>query len=340
MANTNWLKKPAYEQVQEFVANASLGIDIGDLMYLATDDARPASSQADAGSEALNQQVFANNFIGVAVSARDSTDTAAGVVRVQCDGLYEFTCTSSTFEIGDLVGADEAANGTELEDQSVKKVTDASTAIGVVVQRYSAATTKVWCRLINRVSWDIAHRIGGAEDFTTIQFVGATGANEIQVPTNLADALSVEDTAGDLIVIDTTTGTQVITITPALTVTGVLTSNGGITMGDAQNIIVNATTGTKIGTATTQKLGFWNATPVVQPASADQADQGAMTTTGTNTGTAGAGLTLIGATNGSDVSADIMNDFRALQEDITALDTLLTAIRTALVDSGIMKGAA
>ena len=44
----------------------------------------------------------------------------------------------------------------------------------------------------------------------------------------------------------------------------VLADTNGITMGDAKNIIVNATTGTKIGTATTQKIGLWNATPVVQ----------------------------------------------------------------------------
>lgn len=41
---------------------------------------------------------------------------------------------------------------------------------------------------------------------------------------------------------------------------------GTITLGDAKDIVVNATTGTKIGTATTQKLGFWNAAPAVQPA--------------------------------------------------------------------------
>ena len=41
-------------------------------------------------------------------------------------------------------------------------------------------------------------------------------------------------------------------------------SSGHLTAADALNIIVNATTGTKIATATTQKLGFWNATPVVQ----------------------------------------------------------------------------
>ncbi len=45
----------------------------------------------------------------------------------------------------------------------------------------------------------------------------------------------------------------------------VLLDTNGITMGDAKNIIFNATTGTKIGTATTQKFAFWNSTPVVQP---------------------------------------------------------------------------
>lgn len=55
--------------------------------------------------------------------------------------------------------------------------------------------------------------------------------------------------------------------------TGVITIVAGLTFADAKNIVVNATTGTKIGTATTQKLGFYNATPVAQQA-----------TTGTVTG--------------------------------------------------------
>lgn len=37
-----------------------------------------------------------------------------------------------------------------------------------------------------------------------------------------------------------------------------------ITFADAANIVVDTTTGTKIGTAASQKLGFFNATPVTQ----------------------------------------------------------------------------
>lgn len=40
----------------------------------------------------------------------------------------------------------------------------------------------------------------------------------------------------------------------------------GKTFAEAADIAFGASTGTKVGTATTQKIGFWNATPVVQPA--------------------------------------------------------------------------
>ncbi len=43
---------------------------------------------------------------------------------------------------------------------------------------------------------------------------------------------------------------------------------GSVTLADAANLAVGTTTGTKIGTAPTQKLGFYNATPVVQPTGA------------------------------------------------------------------------
>lgn len=49
--------------------------------------------------------------------------------------------------------------------------------------------------------------------------------------------------------------------------TGAATISGSTTYADGANISLGTTTGTKIGTSTTQKLGFYNATPVVQPSS-------------------------------------------------------------------------
>lgn len=85
-----------------------------------------------------------------------------------------------------------------------------------------------------------------------------------------------------------------------------------IRMTDAKNIILQTTTGTKIGTATTQKLGFWNATPVVQPA-----------TTGTATGfTAGAGTAVNDAstfTGGTGSAAYRISDIVLALKQIGAL---------------------
>lgn len=49
---------------------------------------------------------------------------------------------------------------------------------------------------------------------------------------------------------------------------GNLILTGNLTMPDAKDIILNTITGTKIGTATGQKLGFWNTAPIVQPTTA------------------------------------------------------------------------
>lgn len=57
-----------------------------------------------------------------------------------------------------------------------------------------------------------------------------TGSYDFTLKTNMADALSIKDSAGDLILFKTTTGSQLITITPATTVTGTLTASTGLTV--------------------------------------------------------------------------------------------------------------
>ena len=136
-------------------------------------------------------------------------------------------------------------------------------------------------------------------------------------------ALAATPDAADEFVISDGGVTKKITATNVAAAAWELTGNKSLA--DAANIVLGTTTGSKIGTATTQKLGFWNATPIVQPAAAAQA---ALTnsTGGTADGT-------LSAVSGTGDDADINNNF-------TELHTLLNAIRTALVNSGIMKGAA
>jgi hypothetical protein len=69
-------------------------------------------------------------------------------------------------------------------------------------------------------------------------------------------------------------GTNLI-INPKLVGTGFLSILGDISLLD-EDIILGTTTGTKIGTATNQKLGFYNATPVDQPATVSDPSGGAV----------------------------------------------------------------
>lgn len=59
----------------------------------------------------------------------------------------------------------------------------------------------------------------------------STGVYDLILKTNVADALSIKDSAGDLIVFATTSGSQKITITPAVDITGQLTLGGVLKFG-------------------------------------------------------------------------------------------------------------
>lgn len=81
----------------------------------------------------------------------------------------------------------------------------------------------------------------------------------------------------------------------------------------------------KILNSVTHKLGLWNVTPVVQPASANQA---ALTN---STG---------GTYNGTLVDVGVVFSQANINDNFTDLFTLLDAMRTAMVALGSMKGAA
>lgn len=122
---------------------------------------------------------------------------------------------------------------------------------------------------------------------------------------------------------------------------------GTITLTDAANIVANTTTGTKIGTAVGQKFSFWNATPIVQPASANQAAVGTLATTGLTDSTGGTADGTLSAVSGSGDDTNINNNFKELREklantvtDLTTLKTLVNQLRTDLVSAGLIKGSA
>jgi hypothetical protein len=116
-------------------------IEIGDLVLLNTDDAKPAAAVADQGTKEENQADFAATFLGVAMQRSRSGETAP--IRVATTGVFEYDCASGTFELGDMVGVDENAAGNALLNQQVAKVTAAQNAIGRVAKRQPSAGTSV-----------------------------------------------------------------------------------------------------------------------------------------------------------------------------------------------------
>lgn len=123
-------------------------IEIGDLIYLDTDDAKPASSQADQGTEGANQDAFHDNFAGVAMQASAAGDT--GLVRVATTGVFELECDAASFEVGDLLGAQESSDGATLEDQKVKGVAGAGSALGRCAAR-SNSSARVLIDIVSAV---------------------------------------------------------------------------------------------------------------------------------------------------------------------------------------------
>ena len=81
--------------------------------------------------------------------------------------------------------------------------------------------------------------------------------------------------AADLLVISEGGVTKKISVSNL--VSAALNLSGNKTVFDGVNLVLGTTTGTKVGTATTQKLGFYNATPVVQPAAVADATDAAST---------------------------------------------------------------
>lgn len=128
--------------------NSATVIEVGDLLWQDTDDAKPASDFTWGAGINATQDSFADDFLGVAMQRSRAADTDP--IRVACKGVFEFTCASATFELGDLIGPAKAS-GDALEDQKVVAVTDPARAIGRVAKRVSAAATTVLVEITSNV---------------------------------------------------------------------------------------------------------------------------------------------------------------------------------------------
>ncbi len=113
-----------------------------------------------------------------------------------------------------------------------------------------------------------------------------------------------------------------------------LTLAGTVTMADAINIVLNATTGTKIGTATNQKLGFYNATPVVQRPAYSQTYVTADKTHADPTGAVVAGTVEVGGTGAAEGAWDTAAHRHTT---ITTISEIKTSVNNLVADMADVK---
>lgn len=109
------------------VASATV-IAVGDMVALVSDLLVPVSSLADGGTLDANQIALALIFVGVAMEPSRNGDTLEVLVDVGLDSEFRFDADSATYEIGDLLSANEQSSGTALENgELIAAVTSAST---------------------------------------------------------------------------------------------------------------------------------------------------------------------------------------------------------------------
>jgi hypothetical protein len=152
-----------------------------------------------------------------------------------------------------------------------------------------------------------------------IRIQGRAGGSSSRIATITVATLSgsVTHTLPDI------TGTSAM-LEGTQTFTGAKTFTGGVTITTAnltitdRDVALSATTGTKFGTATTQKLSFFNSTPVVQP-SAPAAASAAVATTG-STSTTPFGYTT--AAQADDIITQLNKATARLNDIYTRLQTL------------------
>jgi hypothetical protein len=203
---------------------------------------------------------------GTGIVCRNATNSAAvvtitagtGVTVTNGDGVVgnptiaigQAVATSSTPQFAGLGIGVAAATNMGVNCQPT--VTGAATQYGTFSAPISSGTAP--SIFAAHVTQALTKAGGGAVTYPTVRGLWCAG----NAKQNAGD--TVTENVGILISDQTIGATNF----------AIYTGLGGVSLGDHltlrdKDIIVGTATGTKIGTSTSQKLGFWNKTPIVQP---------------------------------------------------------------------------
>jgi hypothetical protein len=105
-------------QLVKVRVDAATVIEAGDLVWLDTDDAKPASAFAWTTNLATTQGNFAAKFLGVAHQASAAGDDSPISVDISPLSVYEMDVSPATYELGATLGPDESSS--TLMDQQLE----------------------------------------------------------------------------------------------------------------------------------------------------------------------------------------------------------------------------
>jgi len=139
-------------------------VNIGDLMYEASNAILPFLSLTDADGEEQNQAQASDAFVGVSTQASANGDTTELMIETSLTKEYTFTVVSGTHRIGDLLGASEAT-GTTVSSTVLEAVGAFDLALFRVSDDDSSARTTVKCRQVRSLFSPV--KVSGREDTNT-----------------------------------------------------------------------------------------------------------------------------------------------------------------------------
>ena len=125
-------------QLRRLRVDSDTLLDAGDLVYLDSDDVKPASNfpwNTDLGT---TQSDFAAVFLGVVQQPSTSGETGNVSVDVSPLSIYEFNVHSDLYEVGSLLGPDELNSA--LMSQQLEKTAGNASAIARSAEFSSANT--------------------------------------------------------------------------------------------------------------------------------------------------------------------------------------------------------
>lgn len=138
MANNYSFRFGQQEVVKQRVDSGTV-ISIGDMLYLDTNDVKPAASTTWDTNLATTQAAFADVFIGIALEQSASGSTDDIDVDISPMSVYEFAVASATYEVGDLLGPDKDT-GNAILSQTLEGAVAAS-SVAMAYEYKSAAST-------------------------------------------------------------------------------------------------------------------------------------------------------------------------------------------------------